>query len=89
MNKKLYRIEDLCNDFKTVCYTTTEEIQKFSAFLAELFGDSSIIFKEVASTESCLYEAYAKYLVEDGFEEDCKREIEMLKGVHTFLNIKR
>lgn len=88
MNKKLYRIEDLCNDFETVCYTTAEDIQKFSAFLAELFGDSNIIFKEVTLTESCLYEAYANYLISDGFKEDYKTEIEMLKGVHTFLNIK-
>lgn len=88
MNKKLYRIEDLCNDFETVCYTTAEDIQKFNAFLAELFGDSNIIFKEVTSTESCLYEAYANYLINDGFQEDCRKEIEMLKGVHTFLNIK-
>lgn len=87
MTKKLYRIEDLCNDFSTVCYTTTEDIQKFSAFLAEIFGDSNIIFREIASTESSLYEAYAKYLIDDGFQEDCKREIEMLKGVHTFLNL--
>lgn len=87
MTKKLYRIEDLCNDFETVCYTTAEDIQKFAHFLEEIFGDSSIIFKEIASTESCLYEAYANYLIDDGFKEDCKREIEMLKGVHTFLNL--
>ena len=87
MNKKLYRIEDLCNDFKTVCYTTAEDIQKFNAFLTELFGNSHIIFQEIVSTESSLYEAYAKYLVEDGFQEDCAKEIEMLKGVHTFLNL--
>lgn len=87
MDKKLYRIEDLCNDFETVCYTTAEDIQKFGAFLTEIFGDSSIIFKEISSTESCLYEAYAKYLVDDGFQEDCRKEIEMLKGVHTFLNL--
>ena len=87
MNKKLYRIEDLCNDFETVCYTTAEYIQKFSAFLAELFSDSNIIFKEVTSTESCLYEAYANYLINDGFQENCRKEIEMLNGVHSFLNI--
>jgi hypothetical protein len=87
MTKKLYRIEDLGNDFETVCYTTAEDIQKFGNFLEEIFGDSSIIFKEIASTESCLYEAYANYLINDGFKEDCKKEIEMLKGVHTFLNL--
>lgn len=87
MNKKLYRIEDLCNDFSTICYTTAEDIQKFSDFLREIFGDSNIIFQEIVSTESCLYEAYAKYLVDDGFQEDCRKEIEMLKGVHTFLNL--
>ena len=87
MNKKLYRIEDLCNDFETVCYTTVEDIQKFGNFLKEIFGGSDIIFKEVTSTESCLYEAYANYLINDGFKEDCKKEIEMLKGVHTFLNL--
>lgn len=87
MNKKLYRIEDLCNDFETVCYTTAEDIQKFGNFLDEIFGDSDIIFKEVTSTESCLYEAYANYLINNGFKESCKKEIEMLKGVHTFLNM--
>lgn len=87
MNKKLYRIEDLCNDFETVCYTTAEDIQKFSAFLDEIFGDSNITFKEIESTESCLYETYANYLINDGFKESCKKEIEMLKGVHTFLNM--
>lgn len=87
MTKKLYRIADNCNDFETVCYTTAEDIQKFSAFLVELFGDSDIIFKEITSTESCLYEAYANYLINDGFKEVCKKEIEMLKGVHTFLNL--
>lgn len=87
MTKKLYRIEDLCNDFETVCYTTAEDIQKFGNFLKEIFGDSSIVFREVVSTESCLYEAYANYLINDGFQEDCKKEIEMLKGVHTFLNM--
>ena len=88
MDKKLYRIEDRCNDFETVCYTTAEDIQKFGAFLTEIFGDSTIVFKEITSTESCLYKAYADYLINDGFKEDCKREIEMLKGVYTFLNIK-
>jgi hypothetical protein len=88
MNKKLYHIEDLANDFETVCCTTAEDIQKFSAFLAEIFGDSTIVFKEITSTESCLYEAYANYLIKEGFKEVCKKEIEMLKGVHTFLNIK-
>lgn len=87
MDKKLYRVEDLCNDFETVCYTTAEDIQKFGAFLAEIFGDSSIVFKEVTSTESCLYKAYADYLINDGFKEDCKREIEMLKGVNAFLKL--
>lgn len=87
MNKKLYRIEDLCNDFETVCYTTAEDIQKFNDFLTELFGDSNIIFQEIVSTESSLYEAYAKYLMEDGFAKDCAKEIAMLKGVHTFLNL--
>ena len=88
MDKKLYYITDLSNDFETVCYTTAEEIQKFGNFLKELFGDSNITFKEIASTESCLYKAYADYLISYGFKEDCKTEIEMLKGVHTFLNIK-
>lgn len=87
MTKKLYRIEDRSNDFETVCYTTAEEIQKFSNFLEEIFGDCNISFKEISSTESCLYEAYAKYLIDDGFTEDCRKEIEMLKGVHTFLNL--
>lgn len=87
MDKKLYCITDCGNDFETVCYTTAEDIQKFSNFLEELFGDSNIIFKEITSTESCLYKAYADYLINDGFKEDCKKEIEMLKGVHTFLNL--
>ncbi len=87
MDKKFYRIEDLGNDFETVCYTTAEDIQKFEKFLTEIFGDSTIVFKEITSTESCLYEAYANYLINDGFEEICKKEIEMLKGVHTFLNM--
>lgn len=86
MIKKLYRITDQCNDFETICYTTAEDIQKFSNFLKELFGGSGIVFKEIDSTESCLYEEYANYLIKDGFREDCKKEIEMLKGVHTFLN---
>ena len=87
MTKKLYRVEDLCNDFETVCYTTAENIQKFGDFLTKIFGDSSIVFREITSTESYLYEAYANYLINDGFQEDCKKEIEMLKGVYTFLNI--
>lgn len=87
MTKKLYRVTDHCNDFETVCYTTAEDIQKFSNFLEEIFGDSNISFKEIISTESCLYEAYANYLINDGFQEDCRKEIEMLKGVHTFLNL--
>lgn len=87
MDKKLYRITDHCNDFETVCYTTAEEIQKFSNFLEEIFGDSNITFKEITSTESCLYEAYANYLINDGFKETCRKEIEMLKGVNTFLNL--
>lgn len=87
MDKKLYRIEDRSNDFETICYTTAKDIQKFGNFLEEIFGDSSIVFKEVVSTESCLYEAYANYLINDGFKEDCRKEIEMLKGVHTFLNL--
>lgn len=87
MTKKVYRVTDLCNDFEVVCYTTAEDIKKFSDFLREIFGDSNIVFKEVVSTESCLYEEYANYLIRDGFQEDCEKEIQMLKGVHTFLNI--
>lgn len=87
MDKKLYYIADIGNDFEIVCYTTVDDIQKFSNFLEKLFGDNHIIFKEITSTESCLYEAYANYLINDGFKEDCEKEIEILKGVHTFLNL--
>lgn len=87
MNKKLYRVTDNGNNFKTVCYTTEEDIQKFGAFIEKLFGNNNIAFEEIATAENCLYRAYANYLADDGFEESCKKEIEMLEGVQIFLNI--
>ena len=87
MDKKLYRITDKSNDFEVVLFTTAEEIRKFGDFLDEILSGSSIVFEEIASTESCLYEAYANYLINDGYKDICKKEINMLKGVHTFLNM--
>lgn len=84
--KKTYRVSDRCNDFSVIVHTEEEEILKFRSFLAEIFGDSSIIYQECS--DSCsLYQAYAKYLEQDGFKKTCEKEIIMLKTVDKFLSI--
>lgn len=85
--KKTYRVWDSVNDFETIVTTTEEDIHKFALYIEDLFGDSDIHYSVVEGCENTLYKAYADYLVKDGFAEDCKKEIEILKAIDNFINL--
>lgn len=85
--KKTYRVWDSVNDFETIVTTTEEDIQKFARYIDNLFGMSDVCYSEVEACENTLYKAYADYLIKDGFAEDCKKEIKMLKTIDNFINL--
>lgn len=85
--KKTYRVWDSVNNFETVVIATEEDIQKFARYIDDLFGGSEVHYAELKTCENTLYRAYADYLIEDGFAEDCKKEIEKLKAIDNFINL--
>lgn len=85
--KKTYRVWDSVNDFETVVTATEEDILKFARYIEDLFGGSDIHYSELESCENTLYKAYADYLLKDGFEDECKKEIKMLKTIDKFINL--
>lgn len=85
--KKTYRVWDSVNDFETTVVTTEEEIQKFARYLDDLFGGSDIHYTDLEVNTNTLYKAYADYLRKDGFAEECKKEIEILKTIDKFINL--
>ncbi len=85
--KKTYRVWDSVNDFETIVTATEKDIQKFARYIDELFGGSDIHYTDLEACENTLYKAYADYLVKDGFTEDCKKEIEILKTIDNFINL--
>lgn len=85
--KKTYRVWDSVNDFETTVVTTEEDIQKFARYIDDLFGGSDIHYTDLEVCENTLYKAYADYLLKDGFKEECKKEIEMLKTIDKFINL--
>lgn len=85
--RKTYRVWDSVNEFETVVIATEEDIQKFARYIDDLFGGSEVHYTELKACENTLYRAYADYLIKDGFAEDCKKEIEMLKTIDNFINL--
>ena len=85
--KKTYSVWDSVNDFETIVIATEEEVQKFARYIDDLFGGSDIRYTVLEACENSLYKAYADYLIQDGFAEDCKKEIEILKTIDKFINL--
>ena len=85
--KKIYRVWDSVNEFETVVIATEEEVQKFARYIDDLFGGSEVHYTDVEACENTLYKAYADYLIKDGFAEDCKKEIELLKTIDKFISL--
>ena len=66
--KTFYKIWDNDNDFSVVIPTTKDHILHFKNFLKEHFGWEGIEYAELESINFDLFEAYANYLEEDGFD---------------------
>lgn len=77
--KTFYRVWDKDNDFSVVIETTKDHILHFKDFLEDYFGWGGIEYAEVEPTVDDLFEAYANYLENDGFDH-LEKEIADLRN---------